>query len=148
MLHLVSIAKMAKSNTRFVLVHGAWHRAWHFHILKSRLEEAGYTVSTLDLPSIGPDVSKLPLAGALRADVEAIKAVLEQAASESEIVIPVLHSDAGAPGGEAAAELSDAAKRKVQRLVYLCAFVIERGTAVHTYSGGQVAPWAMNKVRQ
>lgn len=130
------------SKPHFVLVHGAFHRAWHLQSLVERLEKAGYPVSTLDLPSVNQDIAKVPREGGLRADVDAVKAVIEEAALNSAQIILVFHSYGGVPGGEAAAELSEAAKEKVQRLVYMCAFVIEQGTAVTTASKGQVAPWA------
>ncbi|KAM3424973.1 hypothetical protein BST61_g6944 [Cercospora zeina] len=126
----------------FVLIHGAFHRAWHMKLLVTRLEAAGFAVSTVDLPSVNPSIDNLLREGALRADVEAVKAVLEQAAAGSDQVIPVCHSYGGVVGGEAAAELSENAKTKVQRLVYLCAVVIPQGTAVTTRTNGRVAPWA------
>lgn len=71
---------------------------------------------------------------------------MEEAASKSDRIIPVFHSYSGIPGGEAAVELDEETKKKVQRLVYLCAFVLEQGTALTTRSAGQVAPWARIKV--
>lgn len=84
----------------------------------------------------------MPREGALRADIEAIKIVMEEAASKSDRVIPVFHSYSGIPGGEAAAEVSEATKKKIQRLVYLCAFAIPQGTGLTTKSNGKVSPWA------
>lgn len=138
---------MSGNTTHFVLIHGAWHRAWHLQLLATRLKDAGFGVSTVDLPSVNPNIDEVLREGALRADVEAAKVVLEQAAAESDTIIPVCHSYGGVVGGEAAAELSENAKNKVQRIVYLCAIVVQQGNSLTTRTNGQVASWARHEVR-
>ncbi|PIA99510.1 hypothetical protein CB0940_02351 [Cercospora beticola] len=130
------------SGAQFVLVHGAWHTSWHWKFLASNLTDSGYTVSTVDLPSVSPDVDKVLREGALRADVEVVQAALERAAITSDKVIPVFHSYGGMPGGEAAAELSDHAKAKMHCLVYMCAFLVPAGKALLTDTNGAMAPFS------
>ncbi|GIZ42452.1 hypothetical protein CKM354_000572200 [Cercospora kikuchii] len=136
---------MSGNNIHFVLIHGAYHRAWHLHLLATRLKDAGFRVSTVDLPSVNPNIEEVLHEGALRADVEAAKVVLEQAAAESDTIVPVCHSYGGVVGGEAAAELSEKAKTKVQRIVYLCAIVLQQGNSLTTRTNGQVASWARHE---
>ncbi|WPB03967.1 uncharacterized protein RHO25_008611 [Cercospora beticola] len=136
---------MSGNKTHFVLIHGAWHRAWHLQLLATRLKNAGFGVSTVDLPSVNPNIDEVLREGALRADVEAAKVVLEQAAAESDTIVPVCHSYGGVVGGEAAVELSENAKNKVQRIVYLCAIVLEQGNSLTTRTNGQVASWARHE---
>ncbi|KXT09176.1 hypothetical protein AC579_8401 [Pseudocercospora musae] len=51
------------SKRHIILVHGAYHRAWHLQPLKAELEQNGYgnAVSTLDSPATGPDPENLPV---------------------------------------------------------------------------------------
>ncbi|KAH9828055.1 alpha/beta hydrolase [Teratosphaeria destructans] len=129
------------SRPHIVLVHGAYHQSWHWHLLKSKLEEAGHRVSTPALPSAGNGVS--PAIG-LKEDKEAIKLAVEKAAETAESILPVFHSYAGVPGSEAAAELSQPARDKIVRLVYVMAFVIDQGTSLTDSLGGMLAPWAVH----
>ncbi|GIZ41149.1 hypothetical protein CKM354_000446400 [Cercospora kikuchii] len=128
---------MPKNPPHFVLIHGACHRAWHWHLLEAKLKESGCAVSTIDLPSCNPDKEKLVVSGALRLDIEAIKAFLENLASTSDRIIPVFHSYSGAPGGDAVAELSSAAKSKIERLVYLTAIAAQPGGTVAGIPNGE-----------
>lgn len=126
------------SKPHFVLVHGAYHQAWHLKFLKEELEKAGHEVSAIDLPSCGENA---PEEKAMTADTEAIKTALEGAASQSETIAPVFHSYSGLPGSDAVAELSEPARKKVLRLVYLASFALPQGTAF-TPPSAQMAPWA------
>ncbi|KAF2168582.1 hypothetical protein M409DRAFT_21332 [Zasmidium cellare ATCC 36951] len=127
------------SNLHFVLVHGAYHRAWHFKFLQEELEKAGHKVSTLDLPSGSEDG---PEDNAMSADTSAIKSALETAASHSPTIVPVFHSYGGIPGSDAAAELSEAAKNKVLRLIFIGSFIFPANTSLLSLSGGKTASWA------
>ncbi|KAK4539407.1 hypothetical protein LTR36_010970 [Oleoguttula mirabilis] len=120
--------------THIVLVHGACHQAWHLHLLAQTLDAAGYTTSTPQLPSaaLDPTGPSCTLAG----DTAVITAALEAAAATSDAILPVFHSYAGVPGSEAVAALSNSAKAKIPRLVYLAAFVLEPGTNVLAADGG------------
>ncbi|KAK4504492.1 hypothetical protein PRZ48_005408 [Zasmidium cellare] len=127
------------SKPHFVLVHGAYHRAWHFHLLKQELEKTGHPVTTFDLPSGNEDG---PTENAMSADTLAIRTAIQIAASHSDTVIPVFHSYGGIPGSDAVADLSPAAKKKVLRLVFIGSFIFPAGTALLSLSGGKTAAWA------
>ncbi|KJX96893.1 alpha/beta-Hydrolase like protein [Zymoseptoria brevis] len=120
------------SKPHIILIHGAFHRAWHFHLLEDRLEKAGYKVSALDLPSTGEDI---PRSGALGLDAEYIGGFMEEAAIDSASILPVFHSYGGVAGSEAVAQLSSAAATKIIRLVFLASFVVLPGSCVEELMG-------------
>ncbi|SMQ45068.1 unnamed protein product [Zymoseptoria tritici ST99CH_3D7] len=120
------------SKPHIVLIHGAFHRAWHFHLLQDRLKKAGYKVSALDLPSTGGDT---PEFGALALDAEYIRGFMEEAAIDSVSILPVFHSYGGVAGSEAIAQLSPAAAKKIPRLVFLASFVVLPGSCVEELMG-------------
>ena len=129
------------SKSHFVLVHGAYHRAWHLSHLKAELQAFGYTVSDVDLPAAGETCDQHVNDG-LVADTAAVLAAVEEAASKHDNIALVFHSYGGVPGGEAAAQLSPTAASKVKHMIYLAAFVLRAGNAATTRSGGKTAPWS------
>ena len=70
--------------TVFGLVHGAWHRGWHWHLLVAVLAARGYRSVAVDLPTEEPD------AGA----EEYAATVLDALAGEDDVVL-VGHSLGG-----------------------------------------------------
>ena len=106
----------------FVLVHGAWHGAWCWYKVVPRLEQAGHRVVAPDLPSLGSD--KTPISQvSLRLWTDRVCQVLD---AESAPVILVGHSR----GGIVISEAAEARPEKVQRLVYLCAFLLRDGESL------------------
>jgi pimeloyl-ACP methyl ester carboxylesterase len=132
------------ARTHFVLIHGAYHQQWHLHLLKQRLEDAGYGVSAPQLPTAGFNSAGVTLAE----DTAVVKEAFESAAATADRIIGVFHSYGGVPGSEGVAELTTATRSKIVRLVYLAAFVIEQGTALYTPTGGRPAPWSRLEGRQ
>jgi pimeloyl-ACP methyl ester carboxylesterase len=116
--------RRAKQPRHFVLVHGAWHGAWCWYKVVAGLEEAGHAVTAIDLPSAGIDGTP---AGSvtLRAQADRIVATLEALA---EPVILVGHSAGGPPVSMAAETRPD----RIQKLVYLTAFLIPNGKSITT----------------
>ena len=106
----------------FVLVHGAWHGAWCWYKVVPRLEQAGHRVVAPDLPSLGSD--KTPISQvSLRLWTDRVCQVLD---AETDPVILVGHSR----GGIVISEAAEARPEKVQRLVYLCAFLLRDGESL------------------
>ncbi len=97
---------MRKDPSTFVLVHGAWHDGWCWHLVASALEKAGHQVSALDLPLTGSDD-----------DVRAVEEALDLA--ESPVVL-VGHSYGGRVISEAAS-----GREEVAHLVFVCAFAMK-----------------------
>ncbi|GAA1810350.1 alpha/beta hydrolase [Planosporangium flavigriseum] len=113
-----------------VLVHGAWHGPWCWETLIPLLEARGLAVSTVDLPSSGPDVTAL---GDLDADVATVQAVLDAVPGPK---VLVGHSYGGVPITQAAAGRTD-----VEHLVYVCAFMLDKGVSLYDAAGGEPVPW-------
>lgn len=110
----------------YVLVHGAWHGEWCWHKVVPELQAAGHEVVAFDLPAHGIDDTPIEDV-TLDSHVERISdAVREQ----SEPVILVGHSMAGVE----ITEVAEAVPERVERLVYLSAFLPEDGEALIDYA--------------
>jgi pimeloyl-ACP methyl ester carboxylesterase len=106
----------------FVLVHGSWHGAWCWYKVVPRLQALGHRVEAIDLPGRGRDWTDL---GAITLEdyVERIGAAVERA---DEPVVLVAHSRGGIPASQAAERFS----QRVERLVYLAAYLLADGETV------------------
>ena len=108
-----------RDGKHFVLIHGAWHGAWCWYKIVAGLEAAGHRVTALDLPSGGIDGTP-PGTVTLQAQADRVIAFLD---GLSERVVLVGHS-AGGPVISVAAE---ARPQKIEKLVYLTAFLLLDG---------------------
>jgi len=106
----------------FVLVHGAWHGAWCWYKVTPALERAGHRVSALDLPSAGIDGAP-PAGVTLQSQVERVVAHLDALAAP---VILVGHS----AGGAVVSMAAEARPEKIEKLVYLTAFLLPDGLSL------------------
>ena len=102
-----------------VLVHGAWHGPWCWEEITPLLDQAGVAHVEVDLPFTGHDD-----------DVATASAVLDDTGGRK---VLVGHSYGGLVISGAAAERTD-----IAHLVYICAFMPDRGESVFD-SLGQVA---------
>lgn len=114
-----------------LLVHGAMHTPCVFQPLRERLTARGITSHAVQLPSSNPDsAATLGLsddAGTVRAAIDAIDGP----------VILAAHSYGGVPATWAAAE-----SPHVAGLVYIAAFVLDPGTSMLEWMGGDFpADW-------
>ena len=116
--------------TQLLLVHGAWHGSWAWDKVLSGLENSGYHVETVDLPSHGADTKNL---GGLHDDADTVRGALRSMAGP---VVVVGHSYGGMAVTEGAAGASN-----VKRLVYLTAFLMDEGQSLLGAIGGQPQPW-------
>jgi pimeloyl-ACP methyl ester carboxylesterase len=105
--------------SRFVFVHGAWHGAWCWYKVLAQLENAGHQVSAVDLPSLGKDRS--PLAGATLQSYTDV--VCEALGARPEPAMLVGHS----MGGIAISQAAERMPERIQKLVYLTAFLLRDG---------------------
>ena len=103
-----SASRPSADAPQVVLVHGAWHGAWCWDAVRDALVAHGIPVAVVELPLLG-------LAG----DAAVVRDALEGAADGA---VVVGHSYGGLVISEAA---RDAAR--VSHLVYLAAFMLERG---------------------
>jgi pimeloyl-ACP methyl ester carboxylesterase len=108
-----------------VLVHGAWHGAWCWSALQSRLDDRGIASVAIDLPGHG--VSTLPL-GDLHGDAQHVADVIEALGRP---VVLVGHSYGGAVITEAAVRTSSSGPgAHVRHLVYLTAFALDQDESI------------------
>jgi pimeloyl-ACP methyl ester carboxylesterase len=101
-----------------VLVHGAWHGAWCFDRVVSRLRDAGVPTIAVDLPGHGDDPGPFT---DLHGDASRVGAVLDGIDGIDGEVVLLGHSYGGAVITEAGVHSA------VGHLVYLCGFPLDTG---------------------
>ncbi len=107
---------------RFVLIHGACHGAWCWRDVLEPLREAGHEAEAIDLPSHGADPTD-PRTVTLDDYASAVVAAMPEAGPRT---VLVGHSMGGFPISAAA----ERAPERVERLVYLCAYVPAPGLSL------------------
>lgn len=106
----------------YLLIHGAWHGGWAWKDVITLLTAKGHIVLTPDLPGHGNETTPLQEM-TMKAYVQSVVDLL---AKQSEPIILVGHSMSGAVISQAAEQLPT----KVSRLVYVCAFLLEKNGSV------------------
>jgi pimeloyl-ACP methyl ester carboxylesterase len=106
----------------FVLIHGAWHGAWCWPKVSSRLERLGHRAVAPDLPGLGADATPLERVS-LQLWTAHVCGILD---AEAEPVILVGHSR----GGVVISEVAEQRPDKIHALVYLTAFLVRDGECV------------------
>lgn len=110
----------------FILIHGSWHSAWNWHKIVSLLEKQGHKVIAVDLPGMGRD--KTPIYTIkMKETVEKICGLID---TIDESVILVGHSKNGIMISQAA----EYRPNKIEKLVYLAAYLIPNGKTQREYS--------------
>lgn len=110
----------------FVFIHGSWHGSWNWHRIVPILENAGHQAIALDLPGMGRD--KTPIQQVtLQTSVEAICKLLD---ALEEKVILVGHSK----NGILISQTAEYRPHKIEKLVYLAAYLIPNGKTQREYS--------------
>lgn len=112
----------------YILVHGAWHGAWCWKKVVPLLKKNGHNAIALDLPGHGDDKA---LAGNITL-ADYVKKVVDTSNEVSGPVILVGHSMAGVVIAQAAEELGP---EKVEKLVFLDAFMPRTGESVFMLAG-------------
>jgi pimeloyl-ACP methyl ester carboxylesterase len=106
----------------FVLVPGSWHAAWCWERVIPLLNAAGHRAIAPDLLGMGPDRARV--ASVTLADWS--DQVAEVVRGQAESIILVGHSRGGAIISGTAERVPD----RIQRLVYLAAFLLRDGTTL------------------
>ncbi|PLW18107.1 hypothetical protein PCANC_12707 [Puccinia coronata f. sp. avenae] len=120
------------------LVAGAWHGSWMFDSVVIGLTEAGYTTTTIQLPSTG-ERSGLPQGE--RDDVEYIRCQISKEIDKGSHVAIVCHSYAGVPTCDAVKGLGINERQQKQQiggvcsLIFVAAFVLRTGISVGEFNG-------------
>lgn len=114
----------------FILIHGSWHSAWNWHLVAPLLEKQGHTAIALDLPGMGRD--KTPIQTVKMADtVDKICHLLDTIEGR---VILVGHSK----NGIIISQVAEYRPHKVEKLIYLAAYLIPNGKTQAEYSAQDI----------
>lgn len=121
----------------FILIHGSWHSAWNWHKVVPLLEKQGHRAIAIDLPGMGRD--KTPIQEVkMKTTVEKICQLIDNVDGK---VILVGHSKNGIMISQVAEYRPD----KIEKLVYLAAYLIPNGKTQREYSlqdsGGVLKPY-------
>jgi len=111
----------------FVLVHGAFAGQYAWSLVKPKLEQAGYSVVTLDLPAHGDDTT--PVSGATLDSYAS--AVVQRINAQPGKVVLVGHSLGGMVISAVAEQIPD----KLEKLVYLSAYLPKNGQSLLDLAG-------------
>ena len=117
----------------FILIHGSWHSAWNWHRLTPILEKAGHKVIAIDLPGMGRD--KTPIREVRMATT--VEKICDLIDSLEEKPILVGHSKNGVLISQAAEYRPD----KIEKLVYLAAYLVPNGKTQREYSVQDTKGW-------
>ena len=110
----------------FILIHGSWHSSWNWHRVIPILEKKGHKAIAIDLPGMGRD--KTPIREVkMKSTVEKICTLIDSIAGK---VILVGHSKNGIMISQAA----EWRPGKIEKLVYLAAYLIPDGKTQKEYS--------------
>jgi pimeloyl-ACP methyl ester carboxylesterase len=114
----------------FILIHGSWHSSWNWHKVKPILEKNGHSVYAIDLPGMGRN--KTPIQEVkLNETVQEICNLIDQIEGK---VILVGHSKNGIMISQAA----EYRPEKIEKLIYLAAYLIPNGKTQAEYSAQDV----------
>lgn len=114
----------------FILIHGSWHSAWNWHKVIPILESKGHKAIAIDLPGMGRD--KTPISEVtFQKSVASICKLIDNLDSK---VILVGHSKNGIMISQAAEYRS----AKIEKLIYLAAYLIPNGKTQSEYSAQDV----------
>ena len=110
----------------FILIHGSWHSSWNWHKVIPLLEKQGHRALAIDLPGMGRD--KTPIQEVkMKTTVERICRLIDSVEGN---VILVGHSKNGIMISQAA----EYRPYKIEKLVYLAAYLIPNGKTQRDYS--------------
>lgn len=110
----------------FIFIHGSWHGSWNWHRVVPILEKAGHRAIAMDLPGMGRDKTPIQTV-TLQTSVDAICSLLD---TIEEKVILVGHSK----NGILISQVAEYRPHKIEKLVYLAAYLIPSGKTQREYS--------------
>ena len=114
----------------FILIHGSWHSAWNWHKVIPILKKQGHNIIAIDLPGMGKD--KTPIKEVkMQSTVQKICDLIDTIKDK---VILVGHSKNGIMISQAA----EYRPEKIEKLIYLAAYLIPNGKTQSNYSSQDV----------
>ena len=133
-----------------LIVHGAWHHPAYFSSVISLLEKQGYAVVCPHLPTCNNDAETPTRTFA--EDVGVIRSTACKLADDGHEIVALMHAYGGVVGTDALYGLSSAERAKaglkggLRRLVYMCAFIPQKGQSLAGIFGGTMPPWMVEKL--
>ncbi|MCA6441272.1 MAG: alpha/beta fold hydrolase [Sediminibacterium sp.] len=117
----------------FILIHGSWHGAWNWHKVIPILEARGHKAIAIDLPGMGKD--KTPIQEVkFKTTVERIIDLINGIEGK---VILVGHSK----NGIMISQVAEFIPHKIDKLIYLAAYLIPNGKCQREYSAQDINGW-------
>ncbi|MDP1763177.1 MAG: alpha/beta fold hydrolase [Sediminibacterium sp.] len=114
----------------FILIHGSWHSSWNWHKVVPILEKQGHKVLAIDLLGMGRD--KTPIKEiTLKSTVEQICNFIDNIDGK---VVLVGHSK----NGIMISQVAEYRPEKIEKLIYLAAYLIPNGKTQADYSSQDV----------
>jgi pimeloyl-ACP methyl ester carboxylesterase len=121
-----SKAQDSMEKKTFILIHGSWHSAWNWHKVTPLLERNGHSVFAIDLPGMGRD--KTPIHEVtMELIMERLCNVIDNIEGK---VILLGHSK----NGIVISQLAEYRPEKVEKLIYLAAYLIPNGKTQREFS--------------
>jgi len=117
---------MRSKKKNFVFVHGAWSAAYAWETVKSKLQEAGHSVTLIQLPGHGDDQTDHKTLH-METYISFVSAAIN---AMGEKVILAGHSMAGIIISGVAEQIPDV----IEKLVYIAAYVPESGQSAYALS--------------
>lgn len=144
--NLAAFTGLTIANPEIVIVPGAWQIEPSWALFRSHLEEVGYNVSQVTLPSVGVSLTGLD------ADVSATQAVIDPLLEEGKDVVILCHSMGGLVAANSV-ESRDIASRSADglgggiiQLIYLAAFITPAGYSLYNLMGNGYFDWMLVEV--
>ncbi len=110
----------------FLFIHGSWHSAWNWHRVLPILEKKGHKSIAIDFPGMGRD--KTPIKEVkMEKTVASICSLLDSIDGK---IILVGHSK----NGVMISQVAEYRPHKIEKLVYLAAYLIPNGKTQREYS--------------
>ncbi|MEO6546902.1 MAG: alpha/beta fold hydrolase [Ferruginibacter sp.] len=110
----------------FILIHGSWHSSWNWHKVNPILERQGHKVLAIDLPGMGRDKTPINEVN-LNTTVQLLCSRVNNIEGR---VILVGHSK----NGIVISQVAEYCSEKIEKLVYLAAYLIPNGKTQSEYS--------------
>ena len=124
----------------FILIHGSWHSSWNWHKVVPLLERGGHRAISIDLPGMGRDKTVINEVK-MKTTVERICKLIDSIEGK---VILVGHSKNGIMISQAA----EYRPHKIEKLIYLAAYLIPNGKTQREYSLRDTGGWLKPYVTQ
>ena len=131
-----------------LFIRGGWHTLAAYEKFLGILESEGYTVVAPDLPSAAQNTSADPAGD----DVRYFASLAAKLADQGHEILVIAHSYGGTIATDAMAGLGLSARKVkglqggVKRMVYVAAFMLERGTCLEDLAPADSLPWCQFEV--